>query len=119
MQNKQRKGCELNFVQGDSRRGKKRDKQRRALRSDLENMRFRAMGGVLGVSNVTVLNWIRQAGHWIKAYQERQIRLERVKTIALDSIFLDSICIGQKKSPHTWLFYEGPTSRYKKKAVKT
>jgi hypothetical protein len=56
MQNKQRKGCELNFVQGDSRRGKNRDKQRRALRSYLENMRLRAMGGVLGVSTITVLN---------------------------------------------------------------
>ena len=36
--------------------------RRRALQLYLEGMGFRAIGRVLGVSNVTVLNWIRAFG---------------------------------------------------------
>ena len=50
-------------------------------------MGFRAIGSVLGVSNVTVLNWIRKAGHWIKAYHERQERPARSETIELDEMW--------------------------------
>ena len=108
LRNKQRykcKACGFNFVQGDDRKGKNRDKQRMALHLYLENMGFRAIGRVLGVSNVTVLNWIRQAGHWIKAYHERQERPERVETIELDEMWhfvgakkktMGLVCIGQK-----------------------
>ena len=97
VRNKQRykcKDCGYNFVQGDGRQGKNSAKQRMALHLYLENMGFRAIGRVLGVSNVTVLNWIRKAGHWIKAYHERQERPERTETIELDEMWH---FIGSKK----------------------
>ena len=65
-----------------------------ALHLYLENMGFRAIGRVLGVSNVTVLNWIRKSGHWIKAYHERQERPKRVEIIELDEMWH---YIGKKK----------------------
>jgi transposase-like protein len=71
VRNKQRykcKSCHFNFVEIDERRGRNIDKQRMAIHLYLENMGFRAIGRVLGVSNVTVLNWIRAAGEWIKNY---------------------------------------------------
>ncbi|MHB9147985.1 MAG: transposase-like zinc-binding domain-containing protein, partial [Candidatus Amoebophilus sp.] len=55
------KSCGFNFVQVDERRGKNIDKQRMAIHLYLENMGFRAIGRVLGVSNVAVLKWIRAA----------------------------------------------------------
>ena len=64
MRNKQGyqcKDCGYNFIQGDARQGKNRDKQRMALDLYVEDMVFRAIGRVLGVINVTVLNWIRKA----------------------------------------------------------
>ena len=104
MRNKQRykcKDCGYNFVQGDGRQGKNRDKQRMALHLYLENMGFRAIGRVLGVSNVTVLNWIRKAGHWIKAYHERQERPKRVEIIELDEMWH---YVGKKKRK-LWVWF--------------
>ena len=71
VRNKQRykcKSCPFNFVEIDERRSKNIDKQKMAVHLYLENMGFRAIGRVLGVSNVTVLNWIRAAGEWVKHY---------------------------------------------------
>ena len=50
--------------------GKPPEMRRQALELYLEGMGFRAIGRVLGVSNVTVLNWIRAFGE--KAERERQ-----------------------------------------------
>ena len=50
-------------------------------------MGFRAIGRVLEVSNVTVLTLIRQAGHWMQAFHQRQARPERAETIALDKMW--------------------------------
>jgi transposase-like protein len=50
-------------------------------------MGLRAIGRVLGVSNVAVLNWIRQAGHWIQAHHKRQARSEREETTMLDKMW--------------------------------
>jgi transposase-like protein len=46
------KSCGFNFVEIDGRRGKNVDKQKMAIHLYLENMGFRAIGRVLGVSNV-------------------------------------------------------------------
>jgi len=61
------KSCGFNFVEVDERRGKNIDKQRMAIHLYLENMGFRAIARVWGVSNVAVLKWIRAAGEWIQA----------------------------------------------------
>ncbi len=50
--------------------GKPPEMRRQALELYLEGMGFRAIGRVLGVSNVTVLNWIRAFGE--EAERERQ-----------------------------------------------
>ena len=44
--------------------------RRQALQLYLEGMGFRAIGRVLGISNVTVLNWVRAFGE--AAERERQ-----------------------------------------------
>jgi transposase-like protein len=51
------KSCRFNLIEIDGRSEKNIDKQRMAI-----DMGFRAIGRVLGVSNVSVLKWIRAAG---------------------------------------------------------
>lgn len=93
VRNKQRykcKSCQFNFVEVDGRKGKNVDKQKMALHLYLENMGFRAIGRVLGVSNVTVLNWIRSAGEWIKQYHEEgksKLKSRPVEVIELDEMW--------------------------------
>jgi transposase-like protein len=93
VRNKQRykcKSCYFNFVEVDERRGKNLDKQKMAIHLYLENMGFRAIGRVLGVSNVTVLNWIRSAGEWIKNYHDQNKARQpssSVEVIELDEMW--------------------------------
>ena len=92
VRNKQRykcKGCQFNFVEVDGRKGKQIDKQKMAIHLYLENMGFRAIGRVLGVSNVTVLNWIRAAGELIEQYHYQS--KGRSKSPALEVIELDEM----------------------------
>ena len=63
MNGKQRyrcKSCGFNFTTGF--RGKPIELRQRALQLYLEGLGFRAIGRILGVSNVTVLNWVRAYG---------------------------------------------------------
>jgi transposase-like protein len=98
-QGKQRykcKSCGFNFVEIDGRKGKNIDKQKMAIHLYLENMGFRAIGRVLGVSNVAVLKWIRAAGEWIESYHKKN----KVNTSkAVEVIELDEMChyVGSKK----------------------
>ena len=88
------KDCGLNFVDGDQRRGKNIAKQRIAIHLYLEGMGFRAIGRVVDVSNVTVLNWIRKAGEQIKAYHDAQEAPKQVEIIELDELWH---FVGKKK----------------------
>ena len=90
------KSCGFNFVEVDERRGKNIDKQRMAIHLYLENMGFRAIGRVLGVSNVAVLKWIRAAGEWIQAYHQQHKAQQRpaVEVIELDEMWH---YVGSKK----------------------
>ena len=67
-----------------------------AIHLYLENMGFRAIGRVLGVSNVAVLKWIRAAGEWIESYHKRN---KVNKSKAVEIIELDEMChyVGSKK----------------------
>jgi transposase len=63
MNGKQRyrcKSCGFNFTTGF--RGKPIELRQRALQLYLDGLGFRAIGRILGVSNVTVLNWVRAYG---------------------------------------------------------
>ena len=54
------KSCGFSFTKGY--RGKPAELKQQALKLYLEGMGFRAIGSVLAVSNVTVLNWVRAYG---------------------------------------------------------
>ena len=97
VRNKQRyrcKECGYNFVKGDQRKERNLDKQRMALHLYLENMGFREIGRFLGVSNVSVLNWIRAVGKQVKQYHEEQEYPDKVKVMEFDEMWH---FIGQKK----------------------
>ena len=81
------KNCGYNFVQGDLRRGKNLDKQKLALHMYLENMGFRAIGRVLGVSNVTVLNWVKSAGSFIREYHNQNKDSSKVQVMEFDEMW--------------------------------
>ena len=91
------KECGYNFVIGDSRKDKNLDKQRMALHLYLENMGFRAIGRVLGVSNVAVLNWIKSSGKEIKEYHQEQEFEDKVKVMEFDEMWH---FIGSKKESY-------------------
>jgi uncharacterized protein YjcR len=67
-----------------------------AIHLYLENMGFRAIGRVLGVSNVAVLNWIRSAGEWIQTYhvQNKAKQRQPVEVIEMDEMWH---FVGSKK----------------------
>ena len=60
------KQCGCNFTRSDP-RGKPACLKRRAIQMYLEGMGFRAIGRVLEVSNVSVLNWVRAMGEALEA----------------------------------------------------
>ena len=63
MNGKQRYRCKIcgfNYTTGY--RGKPLEVRQQALKLYLEGLGFRAIGRILGVSNVTVLNWVRAYG---------------------------------------------------------
>ena len=79
-----------------------------ALHLYLENMGFRAIGRVLGVSNVSVLNWVKKAGKHIRDDHKEQRFPEKIKVMEFDAIWhfigskkenygLGLHCIGQSK----------------------
>ena len=83
IRNKQRYGCKscgFNFIEGDKRKGKNEEKKRMAIKLYLDNKGFRAIGRVLGVSNVTVLNWVREAGESIESYHKEKVKQEQEPT---------------------------------------
>lgn len=63
-----------------------------ALKLYLEGLGFRSIGRVLGVSNVSVLNWIREYGQKAKAITQQN---HAVKSAQLDEV---RTYIGSKKS---------------------
>ena len=74
----------------------------------IEGLGFRAIGRVLKVSNVSVLNWIRAAGELVRAYHEEKAPPEQVDVIELDEMWhfvgkkkksMDLVCIGQSRVP--------------------
>lgn len=97
--NKQRyhcKSCGVNFVQGDGRRGKNEEKKKLAIKLYLENMGFRAIGRVVGMSNVAVLKWVRAAGELVETYHHQRGGQEQIPVEVME---LDELWhyIGKKK----------------------
>ncbi|KAA6328593.1 hypothetical protein EZS27_022531 [termite gut metagenome] len=55
-----------------------KSERKKALQLYLEGLGFRSIGRYLGVSNVTVLKWIRSFGEEVKSYQEETKEIEMV-----------------------------------------
>ena len=75
MKGKQRykcKRCGCNFTQ-DHKRGANLQTRLQALQLYLEGLGFRAIGRIMGVHNVTVLNWIRNMGESVKSYVQTEM----------------------------------------------
>jgi hypothetical protein len=61
----------------------------KALKLYLEGMGFRAIGRVLNVSNVSVLNWIRNFGQTVKAYVEENMpdNIQDIDIVEIDEMW--------------------------------
>jgi hypothetical protein len=66
--------------------------KKQALHLYLEGLGFRSIGRFLGVSNVSVLNWIRSFG---KEVQELNSEGQEIEMVEVDEMHS---CIGSKKT---------------------
>ena len=82
------KECGCNFTRSHSRNYSFKVKFQ-AAKLYLEGMGFRSIGRILGVSNVTVLNWIRQFGRITKAYVQTQLPddIHDIEVIEIDEMW--------------------------------
>ena len=55
----------------------------------LEDMGFRSIGRILGVSNVSIINWIREFGPLTKAYVETKLpkNIDDVEVVEIDEMW--------------------------------
>ena len=74
------KACGKNFTK-HKRRGYSLHMRMQAFAMLKEGLGFRAVGRVLGISNVTVLKWVRSAGKDLKVWYDQQIWREYDKEV--------------------------------------
>ena len=82
------KKCGCHFTQSHK-RGASLETKLKALRLYLEGMGFRAIGRLMGVNNVTILNWIRTLGKSVKTYVQTHMPddLRHVDVIEMDEMW--------------------------------
>jgi transposase-like protein len=86
------KECEYNFTV-EKRSGEySNDIKRKALQLYLEGLGFRSIGRILSVSNVSVLNWIKEFGKEVKDLQSDDKTVEYAELDEMHSF------IGNKKT---------------------
>ncbi|KAA6331939.1 hypothetical protein EZS27_019514 [termite gut metagenome] len=69
-----------------------KSERKKALQLYLEGLGFRSIGRYLGVSNVTVLKWIRSFGEEVKSLEEETKEIEMVELDEMHSY------VGSKKT---------------------
>ena len=79
-----------------------------ALHLYLEGMGFRAIGRVLSVSNVTVLQWIKAIGKSLQSFHQQQATPDKVEVIELDEMWH----FVRKKSK-VWIWFALDRRRYR------
>jgi len=87
--------CACNYTQSRP-RGYGLDKKLQALQLYKEGLGFRSIGRLLGVSNVTVLNWIRGIGQEVQhfvASQTLALKAEEITIVEMDELWH---FVGQK-----------------------
>ena len=82
------KNCGCNFTQ-NQKHGASIERKLQALQLYLEGMGFRAIGRTLKVSNVTVLNWIRDFGKSIKHYVQTEFPddIRQIDVVEIDEMW--------------------------------
>lgn len=82
------KECGCNFTQS-RKHGASIELKLQALKLYLEGMGFRAIGRVLNVSNVTVLNWVRYFGKSLKNYVQTELPddIRQIDVIEIDEMW--------------------------------
>ena len=92
MQRYKCKDCGYNYTV-EKRSGEySKETKRKALQLYLEGLGFRSIGRVLGVSNVSILNWIRDFGEKVKDLQSDSNPIEYAELDEMHSY------IGNKKT---------------------
>ena len=86
------KNCNYNYSVTIKSTAKPKSLKRKALHLYLEGLGFRSIGRILGVSNVSVLNWIRDFGEKI---QELNAENRQIETVEVDEMHT---YIGSKKT---------------------
>ena len=71
----------------DQPRGKPPEMKKNAIKLYLEGMGIRAIGRILGVSNVAVLKWIRKAGEIVEAvHLETMAQKPDIQVVEMDEL---------------------------------
>ena len=82
------KSCACHFTQSHK-RGAPLETKKYALKLYLEGNGFRAIGRLMGISNVTALNWIRELGKSAEKHIQLQppIPHKHIKTAEIDEMW--------------------------------
>ena len=86
------KECGCNYTVEIKSTAKPKSQKKKALHLYLEGLGFRSIGRFLGVSNVSVLNWIRDFGKKVHALHAVSQKIEMVEVDEMNSY------IGSKKN---------------------
>ena len=86
------KECSCNYTVEIKSTAKPKSQKKQALHLYLEGLGFRSIGRILGVSNVSVLNWIRDFGKKVQALNSDSQQIEMVEVDEMHSY------IGSKKT---------------------
>ena len=86
------KNCSYNFTVQQPSNKYSKEVKKKALQLYLEGLGFRAIGRVLGVSNVSILNWIRSFGEAVSALQTENKTIDVVELDEMHSF------VGSKKT---------------------
>ena len=86
------KGCGCNYTVEIKSTAKPKSQKKQALHLYLEGLGFRSIGRILGVSNVSVMNWIRDFGKEVKELHTESQKIEVVEVDEMHSY------IGSKKT---------------------
>jgi transposase len=86
------KGCGYNYTVNKRSGEYSKETKRKALQLYLEGLGFRSIGRILGVSNVSVLNWIRNFGEKVNELQNDKDPIEFAELDEMHSY------IGNKKT---------------------
>jgi transposase-like protein len=121
VEEKQRYKCkECGYFFTDTVQGVSLEKKRLAIHLYLEGLGFRSIGRIINVSNVAVLNWVRNLSEIIeqfnKEFKNEKAFKEPIKIIELDEMW-HYIGKKNKKRGSGWLLLEIAKSLDGKSAV--